>query len=108
MWVVIFVFVLFLSYADFLCGLGPGLSQPTSEPLHHRGPEGDAAAILRLASHTQHGTVRFSSSVCLSSPSVFIPSVSFRVYIIYRDTAAASVFKGLKWFLKSCSSNAAL
>lgn len=46
----------YFSWADFLCCLGPDLPQQTSEPLHHRRPEGDAAEILRLALYVQHGT----------------------------------------------------
>lgn len=49
-------FFFFFSWADFLCCLGPDLPQQTSEPFHHRHPEGHAAEILRLALYVQYGT----------------------------------------------------
>lgn len=56
------LFCFFPSRADFLCRTGPDIPQQTSEPLHHRNPDGDAAEILRLALYAQYGT----------SPSIFV------------------------------------
>lgn len=60
----VFVFI-FLSWADFLCSIGPDLPRHTSKPLHHRNLKGDAAEILWLALYAQYGTsLWFLTNTC--------------------------------------------
>lgn len=50
-----FFWVFFFNFPDFLRRPGSDLPRQTSEPLHQRHPEGDAAEVLQLAVYAQHG-----------------------------------------------------
>lgn len=91
-------FCFFSNFPDFLRRPGSDLPRQTSEPLHQRHPEGDAAEVLPIAVYAQHG--RAEQSVSRTS------STSVTRYHCAFHTLILTFWFKFEWTCWSSSGNA--